>query len=140
MRHFYFFKTGPFAPSERPLAALMQLSMPVRALLWLLAAACACAAPLPARRGALVRTAARPAFSADGHHDGGPGDVTLWGGANAPIALQAAGAALLAKLDASAGVYHANRTPVQSKIRDPLFAARTLNATAPSRVTLSLRQ
>ena len=29
--------------------------------------------------------------------------------------------------------------PVQSKIRVPLFAARTLNATAPSRVSLSLR-
>ena len=29
--------------------------------------------------------------------------------------------------------------PVQSKIRVPLFAPRTLNATGPSRVTLSLR-
>ena len=31
------------------------------------------------------------------------------------------------------------RMPVQSKIRAPLFAARTLNATGQSRVTLSLR-
>ena len=30
--------------------------------------------------------------------------------------------------------------PVQSKLRAPLFATRTLNATGPSRVTLSLRQ
>ena len=30
--------------------------------------------------------------------------------------------------------------PPRAKHRDPLFAARTLNATAPSRVTLSLRQ
>ena len=32
------------------------------------------------------------------------------------------------------------RGPVQSKIRVPLFATRTLNATGQSRVTLSLRQ
>ena len=32
------------------------------------------------------------------------------------------------------------RGPVRSKIRVPLFATRTLNATGQSRVTLSLRQ